>query len=174
MRRPRARSPADRDRDPRRRLVRRQREARHQTDARSKGQCDRTKAAHGVAISGGSIGRPRRVTTSTPASTCGTGRNSAAGILRPSWNSHHGAQTVESSVDGGTAARLQATSHWTMTWARLSGTLGSSRRRRRISVVAPKGRDPITRNGRVGRANVRKSASTTRTCPTQRMLARSR
>jgi len=135
------------------------------------------KSAKALAMAGGRRGRARRVTTSTPASFRGTGRNSAAGIRRPRRNSYHGAHTVDSNVDGGTVARSQATSHCTITSARSRGTLGSSRRRRKMSVVRPKGTDPTTLIPRRASASVtapepaptsmtrlcgRKSASATR------------
>jgi hypothetical protein len=99
----------------------------------------------------GRSGRLRRAMISTPASTRGIGRNPVAGIRGPSRNSHHGAHVVDSIVEGGIAARLRATSHCTTTSARSSGTVGLSRRWRRMLVVCPNGRDPITLNGRVGR-----------------------
>ena len=95
---------------------------------------------------------------SSPASTRGTGRNSAAGRRRARCISHHGAQAVETRVTGGVAARLSATSHCTMTSARRMGIAGSSSRRRRMSVVRENCSDPKTRNGSRGRVTARKSA----------------
>ena len=63
---------------------------------------------------------------------------------------HQGAHAVDSSVVGGTAARLRATSHWTSRSARRRPLFGSSSRWRSRDVVAPKGMEPIARNGRRG------------------------
>ncbi len=58
----------------------------------------------------GRSGGTRRVTRSTAASTDGTGRNESAGNRRPMVKDHQGAHVVDSSVVGGTAVRLRATS----------------------------------------------------------------
>jgi hypothetical protein len=51
----------------------------------------------------GRTGGSRRVTTSTPLSTRGTGLNWFAGIRGPKRCSHHGAQATETRVSGGQA-----------------------------------------------------------------------
>src|SRR5580692_4491858 len=110
----------------------------------------RTKEAKGPAMRGGRRGGSRRVTQSTAASTEGTGRNAVAGTRWTTSNDHHGAQAVDSSVDGGMRARLRATSHCTMRSARTRYEPGLSSRWRRIDVVAPNGSEPMTRYGRRG------------------------
>src|SRR5262245_22390666 len=129
---------------------------------RVKGQFSLTKLAYEAAISSGSREGRLRTMLNTPASTRGTGRNERAGMRRLIWNSHQGAHTVERSVDGGSTARFRATSHWRIRSARVRRRVGSSRSRPRMEVVCPKGTDPTTRNGALGRLNERKSA--TRTC----------
>ena len=54
---------------------------------------------------------------------------------------------VESNVVGGVAERFRATANWTTKSACTSALDGSSRRCRRMEVVAPKGSDPKARNG---------------------------
>jgi hypothetical protein len=114
------------------------------------------------------------MTVKKAASTRGTGRNSIAGMRGPSCSSHHGAHSVDNNVVGGTIARLRATSHWTMRSARYRALEGSSSRRRRMSVVRPKGRDPTTRKGTVGNGTVRKSPFITRICRFVPMRSRNR
>jgi hypothetical protein len=140
------------------------------------GQWARTNSPYNCAMAGGSSGGRRRRMIKTPESTCGTGRNAAAGIRRPRRNSHQGAHVVERRVEAGNAARFRATSHCTMKSARSRAVRGSSSRRRRISVVCPNGRDPTTRNGRAGNETVKKSPSTIRTLscrPRRRWRSRS-
>ena len=151
-----------------------ERDIRHYASPRSNGQWRCTNRAYGLAMLGGSSGGSRRVTTKTPASTRGIGRNSPAGMRCWRRNSHQGAHTVERRVEGGAAARFCATSHCTTRSGRTRGTHGSSRRRRKMSVVRPKGREPITRNGCDGSGKDRKSPSTTRTRPSAIRRTRSR
>ncbi len=97
-------------------------------------------------------------------------------MRRPTSKDHQGAQAVDSRVDGGMAARLRATSHWTTRSARTSGEPGvveqvaQDRRRgaerqrarsrgtagaasRKASDVAAEDRDVVARPGACSRRN---------------------
>lgn len=78
----------------------------------------------------------------------------------PNWNVHHGAQDADRRVVGGVAARLRATSYWTIRSARKGPSAGLSNSLANRAVVNPKGEFDTTRYVSDGHSIVRKSRRT--------------